>query len=302
MKKLIYKISVFILLAFLVDKPIGWGISNLADLRQFDNRIGLLLSGEIKKDIIILGSSKAVNGIAPSIIEAMHNKTAYNLGFSGTNIEFHKLIFTFLDSTSYPEKIILTLDGNNTLKENSNAIFKKDVLYPYIKFDNVLKEITIRSNKNYLASKLLWSYRENQNLFSALEFIKSGVAPPDETTGINEYGAILLDSTINHFNEEDIYPKISEYSHEGEDEKFIASLDYIINQCSYHNIDLILIQTPLLKNNITGFNERIVNFIDNRAKFLDFTNALSGDKYFFDNGHLNQRGAVEFSKILAKQI
>lgn len=83
MKQLIVKIALFVFIIFLVDKPIGFSISKGIINRQYDQRIELLMKGKVRSDVVIIGSSRSLNGIDTGELEKnLNNQTAYNFGLS----------------------------------------------------------------------------------------------------------------------------------------------------------------------------------------------------------------------------
>ncbi len=303
MKQLILKIALFLLVIFLVEKPIGYLIAEGAVKRQHDLRIHKLIQGEIKSDVVILGSSRSLNGIdAGALQRQLDQLTVYNFGYSGSNLIFHHSIFQIITSVYAPRKVVLVVDDENAFKQNEKAIYRRDKLFPFIQYDPVLKEVVQHSSKTYIPSKISWLYRENQNIFESINYYLKGPQEPDETTDVDEYGFIPLSNDQQKLNKL-VDRKLSvDYKLEDELPDYTAALMAIVDKCNQLEIDLYLVRLPSYKSKINGFNERLIEIVSDKTQILDFSNSLVGEEFYFDNGHLNARGAQEISLMLSKEI
>ncbi len=303
MKKLIFKILLFLLIIFLVEKPIGYFVAEGAVKRQHDLRIHKLMLGEIKSDIVILGSSRSLNGIdAGALQRKLDQFTVYNFGYSGSNLKFHHSIFQIIMSVDTPEKVILVIDDQNTFKQNEKAIYRRDKLFPFIQYDPVLREVVQHSSKTYIPSKVSWLYRENQNIFESINYYLKGPQEPDETTDIDEYGFIPLSNDQQKLNK--LVDRTLSVNYELADElsDYKAALIAIDDKCNQLGIDLYLVRLPSYKEKINGFNERVTEMVSDKTQILDLSDSLPEEEYYYDNGHLNARGAQEISLMLSKKI
>lgn len=303
MKQLIVKIALFIVVIFLVEKPIGYLVSKGIVKRQYDQRLEQLFQGEIRSDIIILGSSRSLNGIdAGELALNMENQTVYNFGFSGSNLNFHESIFNIITQVYIPQKILLVLDDENAFKVNEKAIYRKDKLFPFIQYEPILKEIVKNSSKSYLPSKVSWLYRENQNLFESINYFFKGKLDPDETTNVNEYGFIPLSNGENHLNKLVDRSLSLTYFDSEEQKTYIESLKSIVSKSNNLGISLYLVRIPSYKSKLLGFNERLNKIVGENIPILDFSNDLQDEKYHFDNGHLNALGAKKMASLISNRL
>lgn len=303
MKQLIVKIALFIFIIFLVDKPIGFSISKGIINRQYDQRIELLMKGKVRSDVVIIGSSRSLNGIDTGELEKnLNNQTAYNFGFSGSNLNFHESIFNIITQVYQPKTILLVVDDDDAFKVNEKAIYRKDKLFPFIQYEPVLNEIVKNSSKSYLPSKVSWLYRENQNMFEAINWVFKGRLEPDETTNVNEFGFIPLSNEDKHLNKLVDRNLSIDYSPQKEQKTFIESLIAIVNESETMGIDLYLVRLPSYKAKLVGFNDRLVEIVGKNVPILDFSNELQDRKYHFDNGHLNANGAKSVASLISKKL
>ena len=302
MKQFFRKAFIFLALLYLVDKPAGYLLSKAVRLKQYDNRIELLQKDLINKEIMIVGSSRAVNDISPEIIMETTGKSCYNLGYSGSNLLFHESIVRLILAQHRPDIILLTVDGAYTFIENEKGIYRKDKLAPFLCYDDVLREYTAHSSKKYLSAKLSWLYRENQNFFDVLDYLENGQNIPDETSDINEYGAILLSSTDTHLEEVAEAGRLVPYKQEKESPELLGSFEYIMNACKKEGVELHIIIPPNYQSWSPGFNKRVKELVGETFTIHDFSADLQQKEFYFDNGHLNRKGALEFSKRIAERL
>jgi hypothetical protein len=302
MRTFAYKTLIFLVLMYIIDKPIGYLISQGVQHKQVDNRLDLLAKGELDKEILIIGSSRAVNDISPEVFEKQLGKTAYNLGYSGSNLTFHKSIFKFILARQHPETLILTLDGDKTFVPSEKGIYRKDKLAPYLSHYMILAEYCSVSTKHHMASKFSWMYRENQNLFPALDYLKNGRDAPDETTNINAYGAIFLPTNEQHVEEVPHEKQTPVYDKSIEEHNRLASFEFIVTQSAENNITLYIVIPPNYQMYSPGFVDRVHELVNGRCKVLDFSNQLQEKSLYFDNGHLNRNGAIVLSERIAEQL
>jgi hypothetical protein len=302
MRKLVGKIALFLFLMYVIDKPIGYFISQGVQHKQVDNRIGLLAGKKLNKDLFVIGSSRAVNDIDPALLETQLKKSAYNLGYSGSNILFHATIFKLIMATHRPETLLLTLDGAMTFVPSDKGIYRKDKLAPYLSYYAVLNEYCAISSKHQMASKICWLYRENQNFFPALDYWKTGQDQPDETTAINEHGAIFLPANETHVEEVAPQDRILPYDQTEEERNRLERFEYIVHQATTNGIALYLVIPPNYQSKSPGFSERIKTLVNERCRILDFSDALQEKSLYFDNGHLNKEGAMKLTQLIAEQL
>ncbi|MDB9774706.1 hypothetical protein OAB47_00570 [Vicingaceae bacterium] len=302
MKKLIYKILLFILIIFLVEKPFGYLVSQGILERQYDQRLEKLFAGEIRSEVIILGSSRSLNGIDAGQLGEKLGQTIYNFGFSGSNLNFHESLFNIISNVYIPNKVLLVIDDKNAFKLNEKAIYRKDKLYPFIQYDAVLKELANNSNKNYLASKVSWLYRENQNIFESFNFYLKGQLEPDETTNVDEFGFVSLSSKKSHLINSVNRNLSFEYDIFEEQPTYLASLKKIIKSCNQLGVNLYLVRLPSINAKLVGYNKRLTDLVGGNIPILDFSNELQDERYHFDNGHLNSKGAKAMANLISQSI
>ncbi|MBL0339794.1 MAG: hypothetical protein IPP71_02095 [Bacteroidetes bacterium] len=237
-------------------------ISSLSKKQIRDNRIGLLLDGKVDAEIVVVGSSRALNNYDPQVISKMTGKKTYNFGVSGSNILFHEnIIDLLLNSKNKPETIIYNIDDYGALFENSNIIYRKDVLFPYVDSPLINEMIAGQLKKPLIATFFSKTYRQNVNFINGIKFLVYGRENPDyKTTNFDELGANLLvhrpQDPIPVFNT--VGYDISGFSQVPE---YVIAFKNIQMKCRANNVKLILSLPPLYAASSKGFKEMIVHHI-----------------------------------------
>lgn len=300
-----YKIALFFLLIFSIDRTLGYFIEHFSIKYPFDKRIELIINGELNKEILILGSSRALNGIDPETIKKQTNKSCYNLAYSGSNVEFHE---TILDLLIYfgqkPKTLIYNLDDPATLVEQKDLIiYKLEELYPFVYNDFINEIVCNKIDKSIFATNMSWSYRQNVNFIKALKYLFTGKEIPNkEINNINSYGANLMDGVQSGFENMEFKNQMLSYSKYKEHQPNVKSFLRIVEKCESNNIELILTISPSFFSKNIGFKNRIEQLTNFNYKINDYSDVFRDKNLFYNHGHLNKNGAVEFSELLSNDL
>lgn len=301
----VYKIALFFLLIFSIDRTLGYFIEYFSIKYPFDKRIELIINGELNKEILILGSSRALNGIDPETIKNETNKSCYNLAYSGSNVEFHETILDFLIYFGQkPKTLIYNLDDPATLVEQKdNIIYKLEELYPFVYNDYVNETVCNKIDKSIFATNMSWSYRQNVNFIKALKYLFTGKEIPNkEINNINSYGANLMEGVQSGFENMEFKKQDVSYSKLKEYQPNVKSFLRIVEKCESNNIELIFTISPSFFSKNFGFKNRIEQLTNFNYKIYDYSEVFREKDFFYNHGHLNKTGAVEFSKLLTNDI
>lgn len=304
-KNLLYKIFVFLLFIVVIDRISGWLVSDLALKYKFDRRIELLINNQLEKDIIIIGSSKALNGIDPGIVEAITGKTCYNLGISGSNIEFHETILSLvLQTKKLPKTIIYNIDDPGTLiKFDDIMVYRKEELYPYVNNEYVNTIVGNKLDKSIWAMRISEVYHQNVNLIGAVKYIIRGKEIPDyEINNVDINGANLMEGHQAKHENMIFFERNLFYESENEYKPYKNAFLRIINKCKEKDINLILVFTPSFVSQTCGFKNRIIELTANKVPIYDYSEEFKYNNLFYNYEHLNKEGALKFSSLLAKKL
>lgn len=300
--KLKYLLGAFVLIV-VIDQFIGKVIPFYAQKQKIDKRIEVLIDNKINSKIIILGSSRALNNYNPWVIKNITGQTCYNLGYSGSNIVFHEIILDLiLKSKNKPKTIIYNIDDLGILYNVDGIEFRKDVLFPFVNNNLINEAINNNLNKSNWATLVSQTYRQNVNFINAIRYLVYGQENFDyKTNNIDSLGANLLVNreldSVPVFSSNRIYPKILQINPD-----YLAAFIRIQNKCLSNNIQLVLCYPPLFLKPSKFLKFQVNALKTSNVPVIIADTLLQNANYFFDNDHLNSKGANLYSNFISKQI
>lgn len=249
------------------------------------------------KKILILGDSHTLCGVDDAIIP-----NSINLSESADTYFYSYLkLREFCDRNENITKVVLGFSEHNVSDSQdtwlkSESINNKKLMFYYFLFD--LKDLQNFSQINpfHLIKN---SARIIKGNIGHLYRIYKG-AP------VNEFGiGTHLKLYKNVENTLEIKPNKNTVV---QDSKYAeADLQYlkkIYKYCENNKIELILLNSPVLKKN-NSYNDHYLKtyhkFLNN-AQLLDFSNLIKDKRYFNDIDHLNSDGAIFFSSFLKDRL
>jgi hypothetical protein len=298
MRKFIKNILIFGLLFFLLDKIFIFFIVASPE-KEVDKRLELLINGKINKEIIILGSSRGARNIIASEIEKKTGRSAYNLAYPGSDIEFHEFIVrSLLKFNKAPKVILLSVDYPMAFLPDSILNFRLDRMYPLVKYNYINDELVARDEKNIITSNLFALSRMNksnfdirQKKFTALDTLYADGSMP---ISFQKEGEDWMQSA-----------SIAKYDPKKELKVKLECFRKIIAMCEEKNVGLIIIQPPLFDPMDSAFRERLKQLTASKIPFFDYNhqNPIYKNKgYYYDRTHLNRKGAMIFTDEIAQYL
>jgi hypothetical protein len=256
---------------------------------------------ETKADVVVFGSSRAVNHYKPEIFEDRLNLSFYNAGRYGEESSlYHYGVLKGMIKRYTPKIVILDLMEG----ELGNSLYSYDrlaSLTPYYnKHPEMRSVIELRSN-NEKVKMLSGIYPFNSLLLSILSgtLDKKGKKNKD-TKGYLPFPAstIISKPLLTRNN-------TMEYKLDSIRIKILASF---INDCIRKKIKLYIVCSPYYeKASGSDFSIKYIKLMAAKygVPFLDFSHEsyfLKSPKLFGNSLHLNDSGAQLFSKIVADSI
>jgi len=300
-KKFFKKTILFLLLLVLFDFVFGYFTKEIF----FSQKTGKYarVVNTIQQDdseILIMGSSHANRHYIPKILEEKLNMTCYNAGVQGQYIIFQTALLKMILKNHSPKLIILNVD-DWWMYKSDEAYERLADLYPYYWDYREEIEPILALNPKFRNFKMLsTAYQTNSTIVHAIKYF---LQPQKDYDGyIPLYHKMEVPETI----------KPEDRENTGEiDNNFVTLLEDFIHLANDKNVDLILILSPIAvtidreKFNYESF-EMMKSMADkHNIPFIDFTNNDSFvEQYelFNDYGHLNNDGAILFSKIVGEKI
>lgn len=300
-----FKILLFFTLIVVLDRVVGNLIQKYALEYHFDNRIELLLENKLDRDVLVIGSSRALNGIDPETIQNNTGLSCFNLAYSGSNVQFQETILDLiLAQENKPKYIIYNLDDPGTLVDYGGlVVYRKEELFPYVHYEAINKIICDRLNKSYFATRFSKTFLQNVNFTNALKYLIQGKEKPSyQINNINSNGANLMEGHQPGFENMVFNKEILKYSEEKEYMPYLNSFKRILKKSKQSGVELILVISPSYFSKNIGFKERIKEIAGDNFILLDYSNEFDDSELFYNYGHLNKSGAIKFSEILSKDL
>lgn len=265
---------------------------------QKDTRLEKVVRGELKSDMVVLGSSRGARNIIAGQIEDSLNLTCFNLSYPGSDIEFHEfLLRVLINCNEKPEIILLAVDDPIELLPDETINFRFDVLYPLARYRQVNDEMIARGKKT-LISKVMVLSRMNKRNF---DIRKQKFSPLDT---IADCGSMPI--SFQRDNREFIYDgAVREYLIENESGQKVSSFRKLQNLCLKNDIKLVIVFSPNFHLHNKGFENRIRELSIPEVQFYiyDTINPVYTDSdFFYDEGHLQKKGAVIFTNEIINYL
>ncbi len=298
MTKFLYKITIFSLIFFVIDKAFLLVEKKLPSW-QADRRLEKLLEKEIAADLIVLGSSRGAADIIAGQMDAVINKSCYNLCYKGSDIIFHEFLFEKVTQLQQnkPKWVALVLDDPSELLPSTNLKFREDKLYPLIGYPSIKEELVARGKKTALIVDWFVSYRIRESIPQNLKQAYSKTLMPCGSEPIDEPSKGL--DTI------EFDAKLDEYEPSKELKAKKEALHSILDMAKKHQIQLLFVFPPNYYGQNKIFAKRMRALIGEEALFYNYNTdneVYSTAKYYYDGAHLNRSGAKIFTQELAAYI
>src|SRR3989338_2105966 len=287
MKKTAFKILLLICLSLILDQGIG---SWIGALHRKDPRNSLWRAIENKSRIVFLGSSRDKHGIIPKIIEEKTGLSAYNGAFDGAGMVYIRGAEAFLVSHYQPEWLVISVIH---LDQERGDIRK---LAPYLPEPAVQK----------LLAGYPWQVRLKYGWFKTprynsmfLKWVKRRFEGPDSRAGYEPFYGKAPEMIPDAGPLPGAVPEFKQ----GEE-----LLKEVVTEIRRHGIKPAFLELP------TGREKSSMSYFVFRdlakkesVPFLDFSKGGADDLFlpeycFFEEGHLNDRGARLFSQGLAGKL
>lgn len=295
------QVCFFLCLLVALDWGIGTAIQKSSSNYRYDKRIENVLSSKVKPNILVIGSSRALNNYDTKQISNSVGELAFNLGVSGTNTEFHSdLLEMVIASGNIPSVVIYNLDDSATLFETEGIIYREEEFFCSVEHAYVNELICARKEKSVLATKMSKSFRQNVNLADALSFAVFGKQEPDyHITNVDKYGANLMKGSryTNVQIPDSVLLPVSRIS-----PLLLSSLKKMDAVCKANNIRLVLVLPPTRKTYSVNFKQLVLQNMSGNTEVIDLTGKDFENRHFYNRSHLNEVGAKYFTSLLLNEL
>lgn len=251
---------------------------------------------------VVAGDSRAFNNIDVKTLERLTGEPSINIGFGGQSIvDTYLTLYLFLENQNDTRRIILPVDGvdlDDTLK------FQEHLYMPFLDNQEVaatLRDVVGLKRYAVLEAFPIAKYWEYNNFYGLDRWwqTKTGNSIYDENGG----SELLYDESYHAFptNVRDkqfvVNPRARRY------------LDRLVQLAKGRGIQLIVFSAPMyqgegvFKDYKQTYRAYVANYCREQGiTYLDFTDANFDRSEFRDYHHLNGRGALRFTEMLAKSL
>lgn len=292
MRRFLIKIALFFLLFFVLEKGFLYFLYRAPAL-EYDQRLEMVLKGEMNKDIIVIGSSRGAEGVLASKIEDSTRLSTYNLSYVGSDVLFHEFIVRTLFKFNRPPKaILIVLDDPVELWYHDRSNFRWDRLYPLAIYNHVNDELIARNGKSWISRFFALARIHDSNFFS-----------PDPTIGpfdtLRSHGSLPLSFYYHHKME--AQPYAWKYDPTKEMFQKQVALKKIAAMCKRQRVQLIAVYPPNYKVHNPDFEQRMRDMLGDGV--LHYRYNLENPAYkdiwrYHDADHLHISGARIFTDEL----
>jgi hypothetical protein len=244
-------------------------------------------------DILVIGNSKALSSLSSDVLYSETNKKAYNMSYSGANIEFSRnLLNSYLSNTRH-KPLMCILEVSWFSLSTLRTTYPHDKPQIDLKIGDVKQIInSIRHNRADLVKNIVKRISNKDTAYV------------DWWDGDPKKAGMVFDP--DKFNIDEMH-KIFPTLEAGVDSRLLKSYYDIISICKNNNIELILYTAPEAavftknqKDRDIVKNIFIKSVRDNNLVYLDFT--VEGKYYsrqlddmLYDSHHI--RRTEDFTKL-----
>jgi hypothetical protein len=280
---------------------LDYGIGKFLEYLYFNQKQGKLYNvtyamEKQTKDVIVMGSSRAMHHYNPDIISDSLQLSCYNAGYDGQGILYHEAILNTILQRYTPKIIILDVN-NYELSINETSYDLLSVLNPYVAKHPVLKE-TIYKKSKFERYKFLSQIYPYNSLFARIVMGNLNFSTKDVSeNGFTAQPGIWeqpMDS-ITFLNDEVL------------DKQKVHAMERFLKECKRKSTSLYVVYSPTYRKekNIS----RSIACIENACReygipFISYQNNpnFTNNLLFHDFDHLNDKGADLFSSDIATYI
>jgi hypothetical protein len=295
MKKITLKIVFFLVLVVSIDIALGHLLEYLyfKQKKGKSSRITKVLEN-VKSDILIFGSSRAVQHYDPFIIEKMTGLSTFNVGLDGQSIIYQKAILEVILTRHQPKLIVLELFEGMDFSSGTNQYDRLSVLLPYVKKYSSINNIVLQRSRFEKVKLLSKTYPYNSLL---IRIIEGNI----ELTNTDKSNTGFVPKS-GHWN---LPIKEITKTQPNYDEAKVQYFYDFVNICKQKNISLFVIISPKFEKceDCFSFSQEICDFAKIQLHNYSSDNIfVSNIKYFENPSHLNSEGAKVYSEFISLKL
>jgi hypothetical protein len=264
-------------------------------------KINIVAKHKLNPNIAVFGSSVARKGISPVVIEENTGKSTYNIGIDGNSIiQYNGVLKEFI---SYTEADYIVIAGTFDEFSSRSAFYELSNYVPNLNNDNIANGL------KHIDKVLIWK----------LKYIPFYDLIVLDYAFYNYFFAELLGKQHERHEDEikGFLPVMRDFSGKTIEGTITAPIDRnvlaiyrdLISEANKKGIKVILVLAPIY----SATQEKIINLSEVKQNykalakdniFIDLSSLpMCSDKsMFYDNLHVNVKGAKFISELIAESI
>ncbi len=297
-KSILIRFLVFFCLVFVLDFSVGVILKKLyySQKRGTNFRTSLLFD-KTKKDLIVLGSSRASHHYVPIVFTDSLGLSCYNGGRDGTLFDFSYAATQALFARYTPKVILIDINLED-FYINNRANEGLQSLIPYYHAHQELRGL-INNVRGPLETykHISFCYPYNSTILNSLSNIVRAPNPQDTS------GYLPLEGSLDGFE----MPETFDFENSLPNKKRLEFLAETAKLCKVNGTRLIVVQSPRfgIYKNHTILEEIKTTLLAENAIFISYDNSteyMQQPKLFKDASHLNEKGAMYFTQSILKVL
>jgi hypothetical protein len=268
-----------------------------------------ITKGQINADVIVSGSSRALNHFDPRIIQKRTGHSAFNIGINGSQTDMQVAVFrTYLEHNQPPALLVQNLDSFTFVTSRSGLWFPAQYI-PYLD-EPVLYDAleTIDPDLWKMRALPLYGYAVHDMNFTwwlGLRGLVGWNPPEDRYLGFQPRDA-RWSGEFAQFRQNSSAGVAFEIDPRGE-----KDLEELMDLCRARRIPVLLVYSPVyyemqaIETNRAVLFERFRAIADRHgAQLWDYSGSRLSYRrdYFVNSQHMNVQGATLFSRQFADDL
>ncbi len=269
-----------------------------------------VVSGKVNTEVVINGSSRALNHYDPRIISQVTGLSAYNLGMNGVQVDVQlAMLRTYLSLNAKPRLVIQNLETFIFEATAQGQIYDPGLYIPYLRHDELYRPLRAIDPAAWKWKHIpLYGYAVEDMRFTWVWGLLGCVG----FSGREDY---FLGFNPRHTEWTEDFDRFKSAVGDGKtyriDRRGLEALTAIIETCAAQGIELILVYSPeyfemqpLVSNREEIFATLRELCARHRIPLWDYSDSpISRQRNnFYNSQHLNARGAERFSTDLANRM
>lgn len=302
-KKILYQAIILLLISIIVDYFLSSTLKHSDSFAYGESLIwNEIIEGQMSKDILIYGSSRAWVHFDSKIIEDSLGLSTYNLGIDGHNFWLQYLRHKKLLKHNKPPNFIILSLGVFSLSKRKD-LYNHYQFLPF-QYDKEFYDYT----KSYEGFSIFDYTLPMYRYIGKQDSIKKIIKAQFNEAYREPYRIKGFRGMHRQWNDDLAKAKLTIKSYESVmDQASVDLIQTFINECNRLNIRVILVYSPeyIEGQEFVSNRHEIISFYQNLAlknnlSFIDYSNdpICRSKNYFYNSMHLNADGARVFTNKL----